>query len=95
MQDFSPGSFPYFALTRFMASPWRVVGKNCPSLDAVSPSPQNRAMGSLACASITIARASLIASLSTCQRDRRDSWKKSWLSVAAAWRPIPRRRKAG
>jgi hypothetical protein len=34
-----------------------VVGKNWPSLDAVVPIPQNVAMGSLACASITIASA--------------------------------------
>ena len=41
-------------------------------------------MGSSACASITMARARFIASLSICQRDSRESWKKSWLSEASA-----------
>ena len=29
-----PGVLPYRALTRFIASPWRAVGKNCSSLEA-------------------------------------------------------------
>ena len=48
---------PYFALTGFMASPCSVATKNCPSLEADVPMPQNRAMGNAACASTTMASA--------------------------------------
>ena len=41
-------------------------------------------MGSCAGASITMARARFIASLSICQRERRESWKKSWVLEASA-----------
>ena len=41
-------------------------------------------MGSCACASITMARARSIASLSICQRERRESWNKSWVLEASA-----------
>ena len=41
-------------------------------------------MGSCACASITMVRARSIASLSICQRERRESWKKSWVLEASA-----------
>ena len=50
----APMSLP---LTRFMASPCSVATKNCPSLEADVPMPQNRAMGNAACASTTMASA--------------------------------------
>ncbi|WP_412549306.1 hypothetical protein, partial [Sinorhizobium meliloti] len=37
----------------FIASPCRAEGKNWPSLDAVVPKPQNRDIGSFACAATT------------------------------------------
>ena len=40
--------------------------------------------GQLPCASITMARAWFIASLSICHRERRESWKKSWVLEASA-----------
>ncbi len=51
----------------------RLREKNWPSLDAVVPMPQNRDIGSFACAATTIASAWSIASLSTCHRARRES----------------------
>ncbi len=46
-----------FRVDRFMASPCSVATKNCPSLEADVPMPQNRAMGNAACASTTMASA--------------------------------------
>ena len=50
-------SFDEVTMTVFIASPCRAVGKNCPSLEAVVPMPQKRAIGRAACASTTLASA--------------------------------------